>query len=265
MAADEWDAFISHASEDKLKVVEPLVRDLQARELRIWYDKEIIRPGDSPRRAIDEGLRRSRVGIIVLSRSYFAKPWPQAEFDALYEQHLRGRSVLIPVRHGISTGELAEFSPLVSSLRSLSTDSGTRALAEELLVTIRRSWLHFASVEEVQMRPIGPSKAEISPERLIELRLSVIEELNELTATYITRYMENPQSPPTMDFFQRFLMITDRIRNLFSPTAFDAFKEVEVMIGPNLGPTGQGAVHRFIEARNAALAVLYREAGIGAA
>jgi hypothetical protein len=56
----EWDAFVSHASEEKDSVVEPLVRALETRGLRIWYDRTTLSVGDSLRRSIDEGLARSR-------------------------------------------------------------------------------------------------------------------------------------------------------------------------------------------------------------
>jgi hypothetical protein len=111
--------------------------------------------------------------------------------------------------------------------------------------------------------PLISQRTLISPDRLAELRLSVIEELNDLTAFYITKYTENHQFRPDVAFFQQMLMTTDRIRHLFSTAAFDAFKRVEIMIGPNLGPVGQGAIHRFIEARNEALGALYQEVGIG--
>ena len=38
-----------------------------------------------------------------------------------------------------------------------------------------------------------------------------------------------------------------------------ALKEMEVMIGPHLGPSGQGNIENFVQARNAALLALYRE------
>ena len=53
---------------------------------------------------------------------------------------------------------------------------------------------------------------------------------------------------------------TAELKVLFSQRAFDRFKELEVMIGPNLGPTGKGNVEAFITARDAALRALYSEA-----
>jgi hypothetical protein len=75
-----YDAFISHASEDKADFVEPLAQALRHCGITTWYDRFILRPGDSLSKKIDEGLANSRYGIVVLSKHFFAKRWPEAEF-----------------------------------------------------------------------------------------------------------------------------------------------------------------------------------------
>lgn len=56
------------------------------------------------------------------------------------------------------------------------------------------------------------------------------------------------------------MVLTADIKILFSQQAFDCFKELEVMIGPNLGPTGGGNVEACINARDMALCTPYTEA-----
>ena len=48
-ASDEfdWDAFVSHASEDKDSFVVPLVTELQKYGLKIWFDQFTLRVGSS--------------------------------------------------------------------------------------------------------------------------------------------------------------------------------------------------------------------------
>ena len=72
---ETWDVIISHASEDKASVAEPLAIALGERGLKVWLDKSELRIGDSLRRDIDYGLAHSAFGIVVLSRSFFAKGW----------------------------------------------------------------------------------------------------------------------------------------------------------------------------------------------
>ena len=58
-----YDAFISHASEDKVSVVKPLATALTRLGYRVWYDEFELRVGDSLRQSIDKGLINSRFGI----------------------------------------------------------------------------------------------------------------------------------------------------------------------------------------------------------
>jgi hypothetical protein len=53
----DWDAFISHASEDKDQIARPLYLQLQELGLRIWFDEFTLTVGDSLRRSIDKGWR----------------------------------------------------------------------------------------------------------------------------------------------------------------------------------------------------------------
>lgn len=82
-ATFDYDLFISHASEDKESVVEPLFKRFRQAGLRVWYDRFTLRLGDSLRESIDRGLRSSRYGVVVLSPSFFAKRWPRRELDGL--------------------------------------------------------------------------------------------------------------------------------------------------------------------------------------
>ena len=50
----------------------------------INIEKFTLRVGDSLRRSIDNGLRNSRYGIVVLSEAFFSKEWPQRELDGLF-------------------------------------------------------------------------------------------------------------------------------------------------------------------------------------
>jgi hypothetical protein len=79
----KFDVFISHASEDKDEVVRPLAYALQASGLGVWYDEFELRIGDSLRRKIDRGLVSSRFGVVVLSKAFFGRGWPEYELDGL--------------------------------------------------------------------------------------------------------------------------------------------------------------------------------------
>lgn len=108
----DFDLFVCHASEDKADFVEPLAKELAVRGIKVWYDAFALKLGDSLRQKIDEGLRKSRFGLVILSPSFFQKQWTQRELDGLTEKEMRaGEKVIIPIWHNVSHDDVLEFSP----------------------------------------------------------------------------------------------------------------------------------------------------------
>src|SRR6266545_941112 len=118
-----YDVFICHASEDKESLVRPLAEKLRSCRVEVWYDEFTLRPGDSLRRSIDKGLSSSRLGVVVLSPSFFAKSWPQWELDGLVQRELSASDpVIIPVWHGVTHRDILSYSlPLADKVAIPST------------------------------------------------------------------------------------------------------------------------------------------------
>jgi hypothetical protein len=118
----EFDVFISHATEDKDQIVRPLARALDSRGIGVWFDEFELRVGDSLRQSIDRGIARSRFGLVVLSRSFFAKNWPQYELDGIVALDVHeGGGRLLPIWHEITKAELLKESPSLADRVALST------------------------------------------------------------------------------------------------------------------------------------------------
>jgi hypothetical protein len=131
-----WDVFISHASEDKDSVARPLAGALRSFGLRVWYDEFSLGIGDSLRRSIDAGLAQSDFGIVILSHDFFKKEWAQAELDGLIARQRKGRKVVLPVWHGLSTDELRQYSPTLADLVAVDTRVGISETAKRLFAAI---------------------------------------------------------------------------------------------------------------------------------
>ena len=128
-----YDVFVSHASEDKDDFVRDFVKCLQQQGLKVWYDEFTLRVGDSLRRSIDNGLRNSRYGIVVLSEAFFSKEWPQRELDGLFAREVNGEKVILPIWHKISKNEVMKFSPIIADMLALNTSSFTiEEIAKEI-------------------------------------------------------------------------------------------------------------------------------------
>lgn len=118
----KWDAFISHAAEDKDAFVRPLAVALQSLGAGIWYDDFSLRLGDSLSKSIDRGLGQSRYGIVVLSRAFIGKAWPDYELRGLIAREIASGRVILPLWHGVTRDDVLRFSPTLADKLALNTE-----------------------------------------------------------------------------------------------------------------------------------------------
>src|ERR1700739_2597152 len=133
---DEWDVFISHASEDKDAIARPLADALRARELRVWYDEFSLEVGDSLRQSIDHGLAKSRFGVVILSAHFFVKHWPQTELNGLATREVDGEKVILPVWHNITFEEVRHYSPTLADRIAVDAKQGLGNVIEQLMKVV---------------------------------------------------------------------------------------------------------------------------------
>ena len=132
----EYDVFVSHAWEDKADFVEAFVQALKDREIKVWYDKSKIKWGDSMRARIDDGLRKSKFGVAILSPNYIAegKYWTKAELDGLFQMESINGKKLLPIWHNLTKKQVMDYSPILASKLAMTTATMTaEEIADELL------------------------------------------------------------------------------------------------------------------------------------
>lgn len=135
---DLRDVFLCHAWDDRQGVARTLHDLLESRGVSVWFSEKDIGLGTPMLRAIDKGLAKSRVGIVLVTpallRRLPAEGIADKELSALL-----ARDLLVPVVHETTYEALREVSPLLASRSGLSTAEASMAdvaakLAE--LVTI---------------------------------------------------------------------------------------------------------------------------------
>ena len=117
--------FISHASEDKDEIVRPLANALINRGHDVWYDEFTLKIGDSLRQKIDQGLAKSRVGLVVLSPSFIDKGWTNYELDGIVTRAVTGEQILLPIWHNITKQQVVDYSPSLADKVARSTGTHT--------------------------------------------------------------------------------------------------------------------------------------------
>lgn len=132
----EYDVFIGHASEDKDSFVRVLAKKLSGKGLRVWYDEFTLLLGDSLRRKIDYGLNHSRYGVVVLSKNFFAKEWPQKELDAFVAREDGLDKVILPIWHGVTKIQVQSFSPILADRFAVPTNRGIDHVVNEILKVV---------------------------------------------------------------------------------------------------------------------------------
>lgn len=174
-----WDAFISHASEDKQGLVRPLAEAMASYGLDIWYDEMSLSVGDSLSRSIDKGLANSKFGVVVLSPAFISKNWPEYELRGLTAREIEGGKVILPLWHNITRQEVLAFSPPLADKLAIATlNRSTQEIALDLIKVIRPdvfSQVHRKLRWEEQLRSaktITVNWDEIKPSPIIHEELS---------------------------------------------------------------------------------------------
>jgi len=133
MPSFEYDVFICHASQDKEDVARPLAETLVRHNFTVWYDEMTLKIGASLRRKIDEGLSKSRYGIVILSPSFFSKEWAQYELDALVSREMADAvKVILPIWHNVSAADVRKHSLALSMRLAGRVSDGIEGLALEI-------------------------------------------------------------------------------------------------------------------------------------
>ena len=74
----DWDVFLSHSSIDKPRVAR-LAELLNAAGFRVWFDRPNIDSGEDIVAAIEQGLERSRVLVLCMTKAAFESEWVRLE------------------------------------------------------------------------------------------------------------------------------------------------------------------------------------------
>jgi hypothetical protein len=122
--------FLSFAFEDR-SLAESLAHALQANGIETWWAEWCMRPGDSLRQKIDEGILECTHFLVLLTPTSIKKPWVNLEMDAGLVRKLGDQCRFLPVRHGLPASELP---PLLSGMLSptVTTDDEIAQLIRDI-------------------------------------------------------------------------------------------------------------------------------------
>jgi len=112
--------FLCHAWDDRQGVAKELYDLLVARNVSVWFSENDIGLGEPFLRAIDRGLAKSRIGIVLVTPALL-KRLPAAGVADKELSVLLARDQLVPIVHNTTYEALREVSPMLASRNGLET------------------------------------------------------------------------------------------------------------------------------------------------
>lgn len=191
--------FISHASEDKDAFVRPLAKALTI-DFDVWYDEHQLVVGASLLEEISKGLSTCDYGVVVISKSFFAKKWPRNELNGLFSLEEKDKKVILPVWHNVVQDDVKMYSPILADRLAAKSEDGIDAVVKE----IKRSVAYFERGKSVQnpkpslakLRSLLQRKAEADRSESIVLSnagVAIAAELGQATLALLVSHVKTLQ------------------------------------------------------------------------
>jgi hypothetical protein len=112
--------FLCHAWDDRQASAKELYELLVVRGVTVWFSETDIGLGEPFLRAIDKGLAKSRIGIVLVTPSLL-KRLPAAGVSDKELSVLLQRDQLVPIIHNTTYDALRDVSPMLASRNGLDT------------------------------------------------------------------------------------------------------------------------------------------------
>lgn len=94
-----------------------LREQLEGLGVRVWFDEIAISPGKSQSLQMDQGLKKARAGVVLLTPAYLVgRFWTERELGVLLH-----KNTLIPVLHGVTFEQVEEYSGILPDLAGFET------------------------------------------------------------------------------------------------------------------------------------------------
>ncbi len=114
------DVFLCHAWDDRQGAAKDLHDLLESDGVSVWFSEKDVGLGTPLLRAIDKGLAKTRVGIVLVTPALLNRLENEGIADKELSE-LLAREQLIPVVHDTTFEALREVSPLLASRAGLNT------------------------------------------------------------------------------------------------------------------------------------------------
>lgn len=129
---EDYDLFISHASEDKAVLARPLAKELLKLGYNVFLDELVIKLGDSITESINKGMSQSKYCVLIISPTFLEKNWTKAELSSIKNMYIGPDKRILPIWHNVTYDDIKKTAPLLIDLRAADSSKGIEFLIEEI-------------------------------------------------------------------------------------------------------------------------------------
>src|SRR5689334_16774444 len=133
---DFYDAFLSHAVEDKTSIANDLYARLTAAGVKVWYSGTHLEHGKSIEESIRASITKSKYGIVILSKFFLEGMWTLKEYYTMEQLESEGRIIILPILYGVTPEEIALVDLKMADRFAIPFSKGMDHVVEKLLQVI---------------------------------------------------------------------------------------------------------------------------------
>tara|TARA_B110000196_G_scaffold59792_1_gene49803 strand:- start:4038 stop:4736 length:699 start_codon:yes stop_codon:yes gene_type:complete len=132
---DLRDVFLCHAWGDRKEAAKDLHDLLEAAGVKVWFSEKDLGLGVPMMRAIDKGLAKSRIGLVLVTPAMLERLPKESVADKELSTLLAGNQ-LIPIVHNTTYEALRNVSPMLASRTGLDTFEDSMAVVAEKIAEL---------------------------------------------------------------------------------------------------------------------------------
>ncbi len=129
------DVFISYATEDN-DFASDIAFGLKANGLNVWFAPVSLKVGDTLLDSIEEGLKASRCGILIISKNFLAKQWTDFEMGVLVRQHVESKKKILPIWLGVDKQDVEQRHIGLSGIVAITETESTNLVVSKLVAVL---------------------------------------------------------------------------------------------------------------------------------
>lgn len=125
-----------------MEVARQIVKCLESKyQGKIWFDQNKIVWGDNVVQEINDALRNSLMGIVILSNDFFNRSMPQLELNTMIYLMNTVHFRILPLYHNFSHAELESRYPLLISIRGENADQDCESISSKFDNALKKTML----------------------------------------------------------------------------------------------------------------------------